>query len=197
MKLYKYNNYAEYVEFQKKANLNKLDAVFVDEKIIQLIKRFLRIKKAKVKNIICHGTRNGAEQKFFKKNFKGVDVLGTEIGDTAEQFEDTIQWDFHDMKPEWKNYFCLLYSNSFDHAYNPAMMFRSWLQQIRPGGYMVLEHCGKHASQAATEIDPFSVTVRGLIEYVKKISGNGTRYDGKIELKDSRLTTILFWKKAL
>jgi len=41
-----------------------------------------------------------------KKNFKellNIPVIGTEISHTAEQFPDTIQWDFHNIKEEWIN----------------------------------------------------------------------------------------------
>ena len=61
--------------------------------------------KNNMKNIsfgICHGTRNGKEQKFFKRNLN-INVIGTEISSTATQFPDTIQWDFHRVKDEWVN----------------------------------------------------------------------------------------------
>ena len=65
---------------------------------------------------LCHGTRRGFEQKQIKEEFskrgKDVNVIGTEISDTANQFESTIEWDFHNVHPDWVNNVDFIYSNS-------------------------------------------------------------------------------------
>jgi hypothetical protein len=45
--------------------------------------------------------------------------MGTEISDTAGQFPYTIQWDFHKTKAEWIDATDFIYSNCFDHSYDP------------------------------------------------------------------------------
>ena len=67
---------------------------------------------------ICHGTRRGKEQEWFRK-YLGCGVIGTEISDTVEQFPHTIEWDFHETKAEWINSADFIYSNSLDHSYDP------------------------------------------------------------------------------
>ncbi|MEJ0015745.1 MAG: hypothetical protein WDN25_04115 [Acetobacteraceae bacterium] len=50
-------------------------------------------------------------------------MLGTEISDTATQSSTTIQWDFHEVKPEWLNSVDFIYSVSWDHRYDPVKLF--------------------------------------------------------------------------
>ncbi|MBK6621188.1 MAG: hypothetical protein IPG32_10020 [Saprospirales bacterium] len=47
------------------------------------------------------------------------EVIGTEISDSASKFSHTIEWDFHEVKPEWIGRADFIYSNSFDHSYDP------------------------------------------------------------------------------
>ena len=92
---------------------------------------------------MCHGTRNGSEQISFKQALKKtgheVNILGTEISDTATQFPNTIQWDFHNVKEEWKGSVCFIYSNSLDHSYDPVLCLRSWMSCIKDGGKIYLQ----------------------------------------------------------
>jgi hypothetical protein len=45
----------------------------------------------------------------------------------------------------------LIYSNAFDHAFEPYSTAASWRRVIRPGGYLVL---GVPSEQRAAPIDP-------------------------------------------
>ena len=90
-----------------------------------------------INNGICHGTRNGFEQKYLREHLK-ADVFGTEIADTAKECPYTIQWDFHEVKDEWLGAIDFIYSNSIDHSYDPKMCFERWLSCLRPGGYCIL-----------------------------------------------------------
>ena len=66
--------------------------------------------------------------------YAGFDVIGTEISDTAGQFANTVQWDFHDVNGEWVSRFDFVYSNSLDHAWNPKFALQTWLNQLNPKG---------------------------------------------------------------
>jgi hypothetical protein len=48
---------------------------------------------------ICHDTRLGKQQEWFRKCL-GVEVIGMEISSTATTFPNIIQLDFHGVKPE-------------------------------------------------------------------------------------------------
>ena len=105
---------------------------------------------------LCHGTRRGKEQEWFRE-YLNCDVIGTEISATAEQFPNTIQWDFHEIKPEWIDAIDFIYSNSFDHSYDPQKCLKAWMSCIKRGGYCIIEHTSGH--EKATELDPFGADI--------------------------------------
>jgi hypothetical protein len=108
---------------------------------------------------LCHGTRRGKEQEWFKEYLK-CDVIGTEISSTAEQFPNTIQWDFHETKPEWIDAVDFIYSNSFDHSYDPQKCLKAWMSCIKKGGCCIIEHTSGH--EKATELDPFGADISSM-----------------------------------
>ena len=63
MKVFKYEDYDHYVKAQTEGNKRKIDNVYVDSKVVDAIAKL----KGEAKTILCHGTRNGAEQKMFLK----------------------------------------------------------------------------------------------------------------------------------
>ena len=116
MKLWKYKDYDEYVKVQTEGNVQKLKNVWADQKVFDIIATY----KPDAKDIICHGTRNGAELDMFKKAIPSLYyIVGTEISHTAKQFPNTIQHDFHEQIQSYVNKFDIVYSNSLDHSYNP------------------------------------------------------------------------------
>jgi len=163
-------DYETYRQIQTEGNRRKLDGVFVQERVIRELAGYAQAHGT-VANVICHGTRNGAEQRFFKSAIPGVSVLGTEISDTATQFPDTIEWDFHAMNEAWRARFDILYSNSWDHSYDPKILFAVWGACVAPGGLMALEHSARHEPKAVNPLDPFGVTFDGLVALVLEHAG--------------------------
>lgn len=162
MKIRKYKSYDQYVRVQSEANKKKIKNVWVAENTIKQIYGFIGAKE-KIK-ILCHGTRNGKEQKLFRKFYPDCEIIGTEISDTATRFPDTIQWDFHEIKSGWEGFFDLIYSNSLDHSYKPSKALNAWLSCLKPSGHLALEWTGQN--ERNTWNDPFSATLeelRGLI----------------------------------
>jgi len=106
-------------------------------KNIEFLSRYIRNLIVSPIFGICHGTRRGKEQEWYAK-YLDCNVIGTEISDTAEQFPNTIQWDFHMVKPEWRNSVDFIYSNSFDHSYNPEEGLTSWMSCLKREGYALL-----------------------------------------------------------
>ena len=105
---------------------------------------------------ICHGTRNGFEQNFISSQ-KGFEAIGTDISETANDFERSVQWDFHDTNKEWLARFDFVYSNSLDQSWNPRAALVTWLNQLKPDGRLVIEHTHAHGPGGASAMDPFGV----------------------------------------
>ena len=136
-------DYDRYVEKQTIINKRKLHLNGPIELMIKQLCRFVNLEfetiKCKPQRGICHGTRNGSEQKSFSK-YLGIPVLGTDISETAHMFPNTIQWDFHNVKDEWINNIDFIYSNSLDHSYDPIHCLRQWFKCLKPGGICILAH---------------------------------------------------------
>lgn len=159
-------DYEKYKNVQTKANKRKLDKIWVQKETILEIKKYCDQNKINVENILCHGTRNGIEQKYFNEIFN-CNVLGTEISDTATKFENTIQWDFHDFKSEWENKFDIVYTNSWDHCYDFNKALNNWMKSLKMDGVLVLEHTKEH-EKSRNDVDCFGLSKEELNNVVTK-----------------------------
>jgi len=160
MKLHKYADYNEYVREQNKGNKSSLGRVWALEKNIAIICAALHGAKFG----ICHGTRTGEEQRYFKKYLPGCGIIGTEIADNAERYPNTIKHDFTKPHP----LLCdadFVYSNAIDHAYDPATTIKTWAAQLKRGGRLVVEHSSQHA-RVSTARDPFAASLEEFIGLV-------------------------------
>ena len=162
-------DYERYKQVQTAGNKEKIGQVWAIEENIAFLADYIEKRLGPVKFGLCHGTRQGKEQAWFKKYLK-CDVLGTEISDTAERFPDTIQWDFHEVKPEWIDAADFVYSNSFDHSYDPEKCLKTWMSCVKKGGLCILEHSEGH--EQATELDPFGADT-ALMPYMILTWGKG------------------------
>ncbi len=147
-------DYARYRRVQTEGNRRKIETVWVQRENIVFLAALIRERMPVPTFGLCHGTRRGLEQQWFGEEL-GCPVLGTEISDTATQFPDTIQWDFHEAKDEWLGAADFVYSNSFDHAHDPEKALGSWMRCLKPGGLCILEHSTRHGPEGASELDPF------------------------------------------
>lgn len=164
-------DYNLYKEIQTGGNKGKIEFVWVQEENIKIISEYLQSVNPNIKRGICHGTRRGVEQQYFMK-YTNAEVFGTEISDTATDFPDTIQWDFHETKPEWIDAFDFVYSNSLDHAHDPKKALSAWMSCLKPGGLCVIEHSDTHSGSGATELDPFGAAMH-IMPFLITLWGNG------------------------
>lgn len=94
---------------------------------------------------VCHGARNGLECDEFKKSFPECMVFGTDLfpfsGRSAVHrgVSDVIEWDFSNLNPDWTGKFNFVYSNSLDHAKDPAATVQLWLSQLKSDGCLLLD----------------------------------------------------------
>ncbi len=162
-------DYDRYRKVQTAGNKAKLGQVWAREENIAFLSEYLVRNLGPVKFGLCHGTRQGKEQEWFKK-YLTCSILGTEISDNARSFPDTTLWDFHEVRAEWIDSVDFIYSNSFDHSYDPEQCLRSWMSCLRKGGLCIIEH--SDASRHATELDPFGVD-SCLLPYLVLLWGRG------------------------
>ena len=158
MKIYKYSSYEDYKKTQIFYNKKKIDKVWADEKTLRILSEYLKqnIKSEKLKGI-CHGSRNGFEQRCFLNEIPNLEIIGTDISETALNYENSVVHDFHDIKQDWIGYFDFVYSNSLDQSYDPKQALNVWLDQVKKDGFIIIEHSDQHSVGASGKMDPFGV----------------------------------------
>jgi SAM-dependent methyltransferase len=199
--LHQYPDYDTYRDVQVAGNKAKLKMQFVKESHIRILADHLTSLIGEVRFGICHGTRRGAEQAWFRAHLPGTpEVIGTEISDTALDFPDTVQWDFHDPNPDWAGRADFIYSNSWDHAFDPERAFAAWLDAMRPGGLMLLDYTKGQTPEAANALDPFGTTLEALTDLLAEKFGDRTRLcpvlDTRKTNKEYRAQVVILEKTA-
>lgn len=156
--LHEYESYDQYKKVQIHFNQKKIDSVWADKttmhKVGEIVKR--NADATEIKGI-CHGTRNGYEQNYLNDNFKGFEVIGTDISPTAVEYKNSVMWDFHDENKEWFGKFDFVYSNSLDQSWKPSKALETWLNQLKKNGVLIIEHSAAHGPLSAGKMDPFGV----------------------------------------
>ena len=143
--------------------------------------------------IICHGTRNGTEQNYLKQIYGDIEIIGTEISETATQFPMTVQHDFHEQREEWIEHFDALYSNSFDHAYDPWKCIKTWGDQLKKGGMAFIEIASDPDVNRSKSTDPLQIDnekeVMDLLEH------GGLEYVDRFYVGRGKCTVYIARKK--
>ena len=173
MKLWKFDNYEEYkdaqiVGYEAKVNTHS----WVDTYAIRGLVSYILDYNSDVTFGLCHGTRRGIEQEEFNRTFQqlGVDVttIGTEIaGDAANRFPNTIEWDFHEVKDEWINSVDFIFSNSFDHSYDPQKALDSWMSCLSEKGLCFIEW-NNDSDGKSRPMDPYAASFDEYKELIKE-----------------------------
>lgn len=172
MRIYNYSNYQEYVNAQIDGNKRKIRNSYVDPiSISKLVKHLVVNYSLTPTNVLCHGTRRGLEQEYFMKAFNTFNIspkiTGTEISPTASDYENTIQWDFHNVKDEWVGNVDLIYSNSFDHSYKPVNCLDAWMSCLTREGKCVIEYSSE-CDTVSGKTDPFAATLDEYREFIER-----------------------------
>ena len=174
MKLYKHKNYDEYKKAQVKKNKDKINVKWVKNEEIKLIATHIKKNIKDIKFGLCHGVRNGFEVKQFR-TFLNIEVIGTEISNTARKFDNVIEWDFHKVKNEWLNNVDFIYSNAFDHSYDPEKCLSLWMSCLKNTGICYIHQTiNENRSNKIDEADCFAAT---LNEYRSLFNKKNTLID--------------------
>jgi hypothetical protein len=167
MKIYEYKNYNDYVNAQTEANVRKINNIWVNKNTIQKIK----LLQPEASVILCHGTRNGAELEMFNELYN-ADIVGTEISYTASKFQNTIQHDFHEELPSHTGKCDIIYSNSFDHSYDPHKCMKTWVNQLNENGLLFVELIPPNKEKKS---DPLRISDNELIDIVERCGAEVTQ----------------------
>ena len=84
-------------------------------------------------------------------------------------FPNMVRHDFHEPRAEWLGKASFVYSNSWDHAYDPAKALRTWMGSLKPHGIAILEHTIGHQPENTGESDPFGASLEELLEFVNAV----------------------------
>ncbi len=198
---HEYPDYETYRDVQVAGNKAKLRMQFVKESHIENLCGYLNDIFSSVDFGLCHGTRRGLEQAWFKAHLSNdPTVIGTEISDTASQFPDTVQFDFHDDNPDWHDKANFVYSNSWDHAFDPEKAFGNWVKSLKPGGVLLLDYTKGQSPDAANALDPFGATLQALQDMlVHSLKGQGQlreTLDWRKTNKEYRSRVVVWQKKT-
>jgi SAM-dependent methyltransferase len=177
---------AAYRREQEKGNRAKIDQVWTSEANLRFICAWLKDRGLTPQFILCHGTRNGFEQQVFSRFF-GCEVIGTEISPTAAQFPMTVMADFHEPKPEWDGRADIVYSNSLDHAYDPAKALRAWARSVKDRGVIVIEKASDSDPRGASDLDPFGITLPNLLVFLLESLGEVACIRAAVAVPEPRL----------
>jgi SAM-dependent methyltransferase len=190
-----YDDYETYRRVQEEGNKAKLAAQFVTKTHIFFLAEWMLSQGRNPVFGLCHGVRRGKEQAWFRKKLTGANVIGTDISETATQFENTVQWDFHDDNPDWQALADFVYSNSWDHAYDPGKAFRAWANCLKPGGYLLIDHTRGHMPKSSNTLDPFGATREAVIRILGETCGDLGSVSGVLDRtgdEDYPSTVIVF-----
>lgn len=165
--LHEYSSYEEYASSQVNWNNQKIDNIWADEATLLRVKEVLFREFPEAEKLvgICHGSRNGFEQKYLRSLSGKFDVIGTDISETANDFENSVTWDFHDSNDDWTGKQDFVYTNSLDQSWQPKVALQTWLAQLKLKGLLIIEHTKHHGPSGASKMDPFGVTPQ-LLPYV-------------------------------
>lgn len=186
MKIFQYKDYEDYIQAQIAGNLQKIDKIkrsgdsYVKPNVIKSIVEI----QPDAKRVLCHGTRNANEQKYFLDLLPEAFIIGSEVSTNAEEFPMTVQQDFNKVREEWVGSFDIVYSNSFDHSITPLETLCVWRDQLNSTGMLFLEHTVAAKNHVSTRIDPLKIEKAELqdmigragMTIVQELKGTGSGY---------------------
>ena len=165
MKVYGYRDYEHYVEQQTLANVNKLDWVWVTRDAVRFLAKHYRKFRNEPSTVLCHGSRNGTEVRWFGEEFPAADVLGTDISHTATDFPNQVQWDMQKENPDWIGKWDMVYTNSFDHVTDFHGTLQTIYDQLTTQGLFILDYTIWRDNSIKPSIsDPLDVSYKELRE---------------------------------
>lgn len=139
MHVHQFESYEKYLATERAGSRYRMNrgANAIDNETARIAAYYHANRSKFPMDVICHGARDGTEVRLFCKYLpKDAKVLGTDV--FAKDETCVIEWDYHNMKPEWAGAFDIVYSNSLDHSPKPVECLTTWLKQLKPDGMLFL-----------------------------------------------------------
>ena len=130
-----YSSYDEYVAHQG-SKLKYLDLADYDRAYGGALRE--RLQKLSLKSgakVLCLGARQGTEVKAFRD--LGCDAIGIDLM-PGENNPYVVKGDFHDLQFSAQS-MDVMYTNSFDHAFDPKKMLAEIHRVLKPDGRLIVE----------------------------------------------------------
>lgn len=172
LKLLKFGDYATYRARQVEANKLKFANVFAEDEELERIATSFAAAFPDAKFGLCHGVRNGYEVRKLR-SLLPFDIQGTDISETAASIEHCMVWDMHEAKPEWIGRVDFMYSNSWDHTYDPLLLFSRWAECLSARGRLYITWTHLHAEAAVTDDTQYDTFGCSLNEIVLILQRSG------------------------
>lgn len=186
MKYIENDSYEDYKNNQIRTNKGKLKFVWITDREIDSIIEYVRDKKISISSGVCHGARNGYEVKKFRNGLK-ADIIGTDISETALDFDNMVQWDMHDRNELWIDKFDFVYSNSIDHSYDFNKCLDVWMESLTLNGICCI-HWSTDIENPYNQTDCFGISKQELFDLLN------TNYlvSDILEVNGKRPGTVVF-----
>jgi len=181
-KKHEHKSYQDYRSVQISRNEAKADRLWMIKSEAKAIAEIVKNVNRKLSFGICHGSRNGKEVELLLGFLKGCKIIGTDIAPSADNIEHMICQDFHHPRPEWIGQADFVYSNSLDHALSPVIALGTWMDQLKPGGVLILSWSYSHSPRVVSDADCFGAW---LYEYWELLSGFGETNCYKVKDKNA------------
>lgn len=164
MRVYRYRDYEHYVEQQTLANVEKLNRCWATRDMTNKFAKYYQKIRKDPATILCHGSRNGQEVRWFGEEFPDALTLGTDISYTATKFPNQIQWDMQQENPEWIDKWDLIYTNSLDHVIDFIGTLNVICNQLSDDGLFILDYTIPRAecNDKPNISDPLDVSYKEL-----------------------------------
>jgi len=166
---YEYNDYKEYLETQIETNILKSRGFgsghcWAHDSELKAIGAMI-VNEAPSTLGICHGVRTGHEVRVLR-GYLQSDVIGTDL--ETNGFSDVYKWDFNQQNDEWVGRFGWVYSNAFDHCYDPEHTLEVWVDQTMVDGFVILHWTAEH--EKINRVNCIGGGVNELEEVVDRIN---------------------------
>lgn len=194
MKILSFESYDQYKQIQVNANALKFTQVYAEDPELRRIASHFRRHGRSEGLGLCHGVRNGYEVRKLRSLIPGINIIGTDISDTAAKIDNCIVWDMHEVKPEWLGAVNFMYSNSWDHSYDPNLLFARWSESLAPDGRLYLSYTDLHSERGVTEDTKIDVVGCSLDELLRLVQPRFVLED-LLEIEPT--LTVQTWRRRL
>ncbi|GAB4385427.1 MAG: hypothetical protein Kow0022_11250 [Phycisphaerales bacterium] len=145
-------SYEEYRRIQTEANVRKFRNIWATPVEMDAVAELVKAHVPQARFGLCHGARNGQEVRLLRERLAPtIRVIGTDISPTANAIPDMVQWDFHELHPDWTGTTDFLYSNSWDHTYDIRKLASTWAATLGPGGIAIIHWTRYHSEEGMND----------------------------------------------